>query len=162
MINVILNLDFFLVLCLIFKKYPMKNLKVTTLLLSIVILFNGCKKEEVCNVNGTSVNIGSTTGGNFSVTVYHDPNTNYNYDLAFNNTNLNFYVDVYPIYIKGTTLDMGGKTCLDYSTTTTPTAVYVSYTKGHGYYALFNDGHVLKFIANSYSSGSVNVTYTFQ
>ena len=147
-------------------------MKTKTLFGFTIILFvslASCSKKEAiddCPITGTTVNVGSTVGGNFGVTIYQDPSTNKTYDIGFNNTNMNFHVYHY-IYsssasVVGKILDVGPKTCLDFSSASQPVTSYIAYAKGHGYYAVYDDGHIVKFIVNSYSYGSANLTYIFQ
>ncbi|HEX7414205.1 MAG TPA: hypothetical protein VF411_09180 [Bacteroidia bacterium] len=141
----------------------------------------GCKKKTTaCSTTGTSVNIGSTGGGGFSQNVsstlqctytlsYNPTQTvTYNDVLSFDNTTLNFTCSGSPTTstaacagVGGTIMDVGAQTCLS-NVSGNPTANTVAYTNGHGYIAKYPDGHTLKFIAGTYASGSVSVSYLFQ
>jgi hypothetical protein len=122
------------------------------------------KLPEPCTINKTTVNIGSTVGGNFYVVIHHDPVTNFDYAINFNNTNLNFLIErnEFGGWIQGKIIDLGNKDCLDFNTSVTPTSSFVAYSSGHGYYCRFDDGHIVKFIANWYNDGIVNISYVFQ
>lgn len=146
----------------------MKTQILSIMLLAAVLLFSTCKDEdddEPCKVIGTTVNIGSTTGGHH----FTDVNTNspeYTFRVYFNNTNLNF--SVYKIFtngapsILGKIMDTGHQTCLDFATPSTPSASEVAYIEGRGYYGVYDTGATVKFIAKKYSGGSVTISYIFQ
>ena len=142
------------------------------------MIMGSCNKDTkpTCSISGTNVNIGSTTGGFFYQVVSPTLTCNYSWggstnyydEVGFDNTSFNFTVggtssspgDCAPT--NGTIMDVGAQTCLDFSYSGTPTANAVSYIDGHGYVGKLADGHTVKFIAATYGSGSVNITYIFQ
>lgn len=139
-------------------------MKTKTLIIApflFLLLFSGCKPEEECYTQGTSVNIGSTVGGGYSIDAYVG---DFRYDITFYNTNLNFSIErADGVWKTGKIIDAGKQTCLDFKPRANPIATSVAYIQGHGYYGVFDDGaHTVKFIANSYYDGSVNIEYVFE
>lgn len=138
---------------------------VCSLLIIGMMVTGSCTKQNTtppaptCTNPGTSVNIGSSVGSVFAATVGH-VNSLY-YTIYFNNTNLNFYI-ADNNQATGTILDVGQQSCLDFSYSGTPIAGVVAYKKGEGYVGVFKDGHIVKFIAKSYSGGIALIAYVFQ
>lgn len=147
----------------------------------ILALFtiNSCVKEETsaktappCTVSGNTVNVGSTAGGQFYVslaTIATNSNCPYtrSLQLGFSNVTLNFSANVSNpgvgagCILGGTlgVMDVGVQTCLDFTASGTPTSNLVALKAGHGYIITFPSGDAFKFIANSYISGNANVSY---
>ena len=137
-------------------------------------------ETKSCTTNGTTVNIGSTSGGTYSTDVATfqanfpgttTANSGCNYycsgytDIVkFDNTNLNFSAQTTNSCCTNNCfiMDVGVQTCLNFTYSGTPSALIVAYAQSHGYVANFSDGHIVKFIANSYYNGSVNISYIFQ
>lgn len=124
-----------------------------------------------CKISGTSVNIGSTSGGNFSEQVSTGPEcpyTSIREYIYFNNITLNFSIETSnatgcPKSTSGQgILDAGLQTCLDFTYSGSPSATNVAFVAGHGYVGQFRHGHIVKFIAKSYTNGKVNIEYKMQ
>jgi len=170
----------------------MKIMSFTTFIVIALVglFFSSCTKTNTpassttpppCTINGTSVNIGGSTGGTYNASVgavsapsacgsaslsHHDV-------IIFNNTNANLSISGNQDYTgyaacnvnqigSGQIMNVGPQTCLNFTYTGTPTATTVSYSYGNGYVGLFPDGHTVKFIAGLYNGGLGNVTYIFQ
>jgi len=129
---------------------------ITVLLFFGLIFILNCEDEKEddskeCTINGTSVNIGSTTGGTFST------NFDSTHTLVFNNTNLNFLVSIYD-----SIEDVGSTDCLEeIDTWNNSTSTTVAALEGHGYIIKFHDGTYCRFIAGSYSQGSFDIEYEY-
>lgn len=148
------------------KRIKLIPTLVCPLLMICLITMDSCTKQNAaappvptCTDNGTSVNIGSSVGSVFAASVGR-VNSLY-YTIYFNNTNLNFYI-ADSNQANGTILDVGQQSCLDFSYSGTPIANVVAYKKGEGYVGVFKDGHIVKFIAKSYSGGIALIEYVFQ
>lgn len=138
----------------------------------LLIILMSCAKEDTsipCNISGTSVNIGSTAGGTFSASVgtVSCPLGSIIESIYFDNTNLNFWVgSSYASNCPATTgqgiLDAGVQTCLDFAYSGSPSATQVAFAAGHGYVGQFKHGHIVKFIAKSYTNGKANIEYKLQ
>jgi hypothetical protein len=134
-----------------------------------MVIMDGCTKQNTappaptCTATGTSVNIGSSVGSIFAASVGQTGagTGSLYYTIYFNNTNLNFSIQD-SNYANGTILDVGQQNCLDFSYSGTPIANTVAYKKGEGYVGLFKNGHIVKFIAISYSGGIALIEYVFQ
>jgi hypothetical protein len=146
-----------------------KKLRIIICLLFSVI---SCTIEDTptpCNLSGTPVNIGSTAGGTFSTSVgtVSCPLGSIIESIYFDNTNLNFWVGSSfasncPATSGQGILDAGVQTCLDFTYSGTPSAAKVAFTAGHGYVGQFNHGHIVKFIAKSYTNGKASIDYIVQ
>jgi hypothetical protein len=124
-----------------------------TLVGLVVIPLGACgdstqSDAKVCGITGTSVNIGSTTGGNFPVDLGGGHN------LFFNNTNLNFS--------GGTLADVGAKDCLaNIPPWPGGTATVLAQIEGDGYSIQFSDLTHGRFIAGRYDGATVPVVYQY-
>src|ERR1019366_7569064 len=128
----------------------------------VSVTVSSCKKSNNsthCSNSGTAINIGSTTGGNFSqdvvtnlpylicgtdtVTVSISGNAYVHNDyISFDNTTSNFSVsDDCGLGCYGLIMDVGSKSCANFSYSGTITASVVAYKSGHGYVGIFPDGH---------------------
>jgi hypothetical protein len=135
------------------------------------IIIHSCKKQSSdtttttsCPVNGTTVNIGGSTGKAYFIALGGSSSTNtYDY-LYFDNTDLNFYVyeTVNGFNSNGSFItDVGQESCLNFSYST-PSASLVAYKKGEGYAGVFKDGHTIKFFTISYNGGIALISYIYQ
>jgi hypothetical protein len=141
-----------------------------------LMLMDGCTKQSttpttlLCSITGTTVNIGTSAGGDYYAIVGIVPdgsNSGSNSELIyFDNRSLNFFVNTSLYYSPysgdGTILDVGQQSCLDFSYTGTPIAASVAFKNGEGYVGKFIDGHIVKFIALGYNSGVASITYVLQ
>ena len=164
------------------KSKQMKNKKIKSLLYFCLIaslssLIVSCEKKTTtptptpCTVTGTTVNVGSTAGGQYYVaiaTVQCPPFYSRTEYIAFSNITLNFAAHITNNGGVGSgcvntgnlgIMDVGVQTCLDFAYSGLPNANLVAFKTGHGYVATFPSGNIVKFIANSYSNGNAKITY---
>jgi hypothetical protein len=142
------------------------------IIICLLLIMVCCTKEDTpnpCNISGTPVNIGSTAGGTFSANVgtVSCPLGSIIESIYFDNTALNFWVGSSFASNCPTTsgqgiLDAGVQTCLNFTYSGSPSAAKVSFAAGHGYVGQFNHGHIVKFIAKSYTNGKASIEYILQ
>lgn len=146
--------------------------EILRVILVCFLLTISCTEEDTpnpCNTSGTAVNIGSTSGGTFSTSVgtVACPLGSIIESIYFDNTDLNFWVGSSFASNCPTTsgqgiLDAGVQSCLDFTYSGTPAAAKVAFAVGHGYVGQFNHGHIVKFIAKSYTNGKASIEYILQ
>jgi len=125
---------------------------------------NATPKTTPCTTSGTTVNIGASAGGSYSVEVGEVviQNSNFSEEVLLNNTNLNLSITGGENGSTGKIMSAGAQSCLDFTYTGTPAAPEVALGVGAGYVGQFPDGHIVKFIVNSYHDGVANISYIFQ
>lgn len=117
----------------------------------------GCIQEEVpeprvCTVAGTTVNIGSTTGGVFATDLGQ------NHILRLDNTNLNLFV---PATGGNALIEVGSPECLEDITFTGGTTYQVAFQPGQAYAAKFGDNTQARFFALAYRDGVGTIRYQY-
>jgi len=126
-------------------------------ILVAIIASSGCMSEEaeqrVCTVTGTTVNIGSTSGGVFTGDLGQGHN------LSLNNTNLNLFL----VSASGNNVlvDVGSPECLEDIAFPGGTTNQVAMQLGHGYAAKFGDNTQARFFVDAYSNGVMTITYQY-
>jgi len=134
----------------------------------------------LCPFYGTLSSLGTNANGVFNVDVgnlasgtctCHNPgDADQDCFINFDNTKLNFSVSIgckcpngYRISDSITAImDVGPQSCLDFTYSGTLFSATVPEISGHGYVGKFENGHSVKFIADTYSGGIVIISYLFQ
>jgi hypothetical protein len=131
-----------------------------------VLALTACSTTP-CADMGTTVNIGSTVGGNACQTIGTAAGSSYpecasvGHQVCFDNTNLNF--EVMCGYTPGRIADVGEQTCAGNVSGNAGTATVVAQQAGHGYVGTFPDGRTVRFVSSAYvTAGSISISYIFE
>ena len=132
--------------------------------------FGDCTCGDACSATGTTINVGSTAGGNFCVNV-GTTYCGFAAEVCFDNTTLDIGVSV----ASGTSgcpgselaiVDIGPQTCLSGAQgTPASTPQEVAYIAGDTYVGTFTSPEVtdaVTFVGGTYGAGIIPITYLFQ